>query len=340
MTYIAIDVHKSSSTFAALIPATGEISRQTAKTNYKRFAQILGKLPKPWIVAVEATRESPAVCTWLEQIGAEIHLVDPQTMSVLGKLRIAKTDMKDAELMLEALVNDYLPECYLAPPEVVERRALIRGHQALRKEATRFRNLIRIAFCQAGMECTSKDLTGKAARSLVPELIAELPDYARLVTEQYWELLNRTEAAPAEIDKQIAAEVKADPVAAEFTEEPGVGPITAFGMIAEIGEITRFGQDKKLHSYAGVVPRTIRSSDFSGKGHLPQRCNKRLRNLAVLAAQSAGRSTKSSKANQTYARVKSRCGSNSGKIAAARVILSRLYHIWHAHLADTEALAA
>ena len=77
MTYIAIDVHKSTSTFASLIPATGEISNTRVKTTYKRFSDVLGDLPKPWVVAVEATRQSPAVCTWLREMGAEIHLVDP-----------------------------------------------------------------------------------------------------------------------------------------------------------------------------------------------------------------------------------------------------------------------
>lgn len=259
---------------------------------------------------------------------------------MLGKVRIAKTDLKDAQLMLEALVKDYLPECHLAPPQVVERRALIRGHLALREQATCLRNLVRVAFCQAGIECKATDLTGKAARQLVPELLQQLPQHARLVTQQYWDLLLHTEDCLARVDKQIETEVKADPVATEFAQEEGVGPFTALGMMGEIGEITRFAKDKKLHSYTGVVPKTFDTGDFSGKGHLPQRCNKRLRYLAVLAAQSAARSKKPSKAKDTYERVKARCGANTAKIAAARVILSRLYYIWTCALADAEAAVA
>ena len=184
------------------------------------------------------------------------------------------------------------------------------------------------------------DLTGKAARQLVPELLQQLPEHARLVTQQYWDLLLHTEDCVSAVDKQIEAQVEADPVATKFAEEEGVGPFTALGMMGEIGEITRFAKDKKLHSYAGVVPKTFDTGDFSGKGHLPQRCNKRLRYLAVLAAQSAARSNKPSKAKDTYERVKGNCGANTAKIAAARVILSRLYYIWTHTLAGVEATVA
>jgi transposase len=328
MTYIAIDVHKSSSTFAYLDPATGELGKRNVHTTRQRYESVLSGLPKPWVVAVEATRQSPAVCAWLREMDADVHLVDPQTLSMLGKLRLAKTDLKDAELMLHALVHDYLPEAYLAPEEVVERRALSRGHVMLREMATQLRNQIRVALCHQGLECKSKDLTGKAALEAVPALIQQLPECARLVATEVWQLLLAVEQSLAVVDRRIEQGVAQDPVARELCQHEGLGPVTVWGMMAEIGEIVRFARDKRLISYAGSAPRTFQTGDFHATGSLPERCNKRLRHWVFLATQGAVRSKKPSKAKETYERVKQRHDANAAKTAASRDILRFVYWTW------------
>jgi transposase len=45
-----------------------------------------------------------------------------------------------------------------------------------------------------------------------------------------------------------------------LTQLPGVGPFTALVLLAEIGDITRFGSARKLASWAGLTP-TVRGSD-------------------------------------------------------------------------------
>jgi len=334
MTFISIDVHKASSTFVMLVPATGEIFHRRVGTTRERFAQVLAQVPRPWTVAIEATRQSPCVCVWLREWDADLHLVDPEKLSMLGKLRLAKTDLKDAELMLHALVHDYLPECYLAPEGVVERRALSRGHEVLRALSTQLRNHVRVALCHQGLECQSTNLTGKAAQKAVPQLLQELPEGAALVAGELWQLLLTVEQALHTVDQAIGQAVAKDPVAQELCQHPGLGPITVFGMMAEIGEITRFAKDKKLHSYAGWAPRTFQTGDFSSNGALPDRCNKRLRHWVGLAAQGAARSRMPSIAKATYERIKLRRNANVAKTVAAREIVSFVFHTW------TRALAA
>jgi transposase len=51
---------------------------------------------------------------------------------------------------------------------------------------------------------------------------------------------------------------------------PGVGEFTALVMMAEIGDITRFGSARKLASWAGLTP-TVRGSDLTVRhGHIPR----------------------------------------------------------------------
>ena len=52
---------------------------------------------------------------------------------------------------------------------------------------------------------------------------------------------------------------------------PGVGEFTALVMLAEIGDITRFGSARKLASWAGLTP-TVRGSDLKVRhGNIPGR---------------------------------------------------------------------
>jgi len=130
------------------------------------------------------------------------------------------------------------------------------------------------------------------------------------------------------VDEQIKQMADDDPVAVELMEQPGKGPLTTMGMLAEIGDIGRFPSAKQLISYAGLAPSVRQSGEKSHTGRLPLRCNKHLRYWAVTCAQSATRSNKPSRAKEVYQRVKHRHGPNAAKIAAAREILKDVYYTY------------
>lgn len=328
MTYIAMDVHKTTSTLAYCDPATGQVGERKIYTNRTELADALEDLTGPWVVAVEAAREAPAVCNWLRECGAEIHLVNPEKLAALGKLQAAKTDLKDAMLMLHALVHGYLPKAYLAPPQVQERRAISRGRQAMRQTCTQLRNLLRTAFCHIGMQIPVSNLTGKEAREMMPQWLEQLPQSEGFMAAHFWVLLKQVEDRIELVDADIRDHIAADEVGRALCQLPGIGPINAFGIIAEIGQIERFEHYKHLHSYAGLVPQVSQSGERRYVGELPKRCHKPLRTMAIQAAQSAIRSSSNSRAKRAFNRVKPRHGYNTAKVAAARKILTDVYFTW------------
>lgn len=331
MTMIGIDVHLKHSAFAYLNPATGEIGDGTFDTCRDDLLRKLQPLERPWIVAVEACRQSPALCKWLLELDAQIHLVDAETLHAYAKLRKAKTDVKDAVMLRDLLVKGELPECYLATPEVEDRRVLSRQQRSLKQQATKYCNSLRSNFVHSGLEITLGRLDSKIMAEQMPRLIEQLPTRARRITaQQDWELLQAVYRAIKQIETEIKAQVKQSPIASALAKLPGIGPIIAFALWAEIGEIERFESAKQVCSYAGVVPRVSRSGNFSATGALPKRCNKHLRHIIVLAAQCAARCNKSNKAKEEYLRIKARWGCNTGKIAAARRILGAVFWLWRA----------
>jgi transposase len=325
MTYFALDVHKSTSTVAYFDPSSGEVDIRRIYTQRPELAALRAEFPGPWIVALEATRQSPAVCAWLRELDCEIHLVDPAKLSALAKLRRAKTDAKDAEMMLEALVHDYLPEAYLAPPQVAEDRELMRCYQACRRVATQFRNLLRALLARCGVELAATNLCGVGAQEALEAEQARLAPLAQLICAQYRHLLSEAEAALALLKKHIAERAAALPLARALQAQPGQGALTSLGLLAEIGDVTRFAGYKQLISYAGLAPNSYQSGDRSQTGHLPRNCNRRLRYWAVVAAQCATRCRQDSAAKRAYRRVRYRHGPNAAKIAAAREILRDVY---------------
>lgn len=55
---------------------------------------------------------------------------------------------------------------------------------------------------------------------------------------------------------------------------PGIRPITAIGIMAEIGDINRFKHFKQFANYVGVVPRMHQSGESEKVGAITYRNNK------------------------------------------------------------------
>jgi len=118
MTQVAMDVHKSHSTLAALNPLTGESVVRRFLTDRNDLARKLADLPRPLMVAVESSRHSPAMCRWLQAMGAQVRLGNAAELPRHTKGKAPKTDAKDAEMMLKLMRLDELPQCYLASDEL------------------------------------------------------------------------------------------------------------------------------------------------------------------------------------------------------------------------------
>jgi transposase len=73
----------------------------------------------------------------LGKAGVIAHLAEPaDTSAWRGPKRRAKTDKADAGLLRELLAAARLPECYIAPAQVLEWRALLELYQDSRTQHT------------------------------------------------------------------------------------------------------------------------------------------------------------------------------------------------------------
>jgi transposase len=72
-------------------------------------------------------------------------------------------------------------------------------------------------------------------------------------------------------DVEVRAQAKTDPRVKVLTTLPGVGPLTALVILAEIGDVARFGSARKLAAWAGLTPPCAARTAPSGTGTSPSR---------------------------------------------------------------------
>jgi transposase len=107
---------------------------------------------------------------------------------------------------------------------------------------------------------------------------------------------------------------------------PGIGPINAMCLIAEIGDMSRFKSCKHLASFVGLVPRSHQSGPKDPNCSLTYRSNKYLRTALVESAWMALRSDPS--LLRYYKERISRYTSQVVIIKVAHKVLNRIRYVW------------
>jgi len=147
---------------------------------------------------------------------------------------------------------------------------------------------------------------------------------SRELVEDYLGLIDVLQGRIDRLDWEIRQRARSDPRVKVLTQLPGIGPFTALVILAEIGEVSRFGSARKLASWAGLTP-TVRGSDrVAHYGHISKEGSVWLRWVLCEAAQTARRSPQFAASYQAIAK---RRGKKIATTAVARKLLTRAWHL-------------
>jgi len=246
--------------------------------------------------------------------------VHPLRCKAIASARL-KNDKVDAAILAQLLRADLLPEAWLAPPRVRQLRALLRHRASLVRLGTQLRNRIHAVAADHGYDRSASYWTGPG-RGWLAEL--DLPAASREIVGDCLAVIDGLAPVIDRIDGELHAHARADPRVKVLRTLPGVGEFTALVMLAEIGDITRFGSARKLASWAGLTP-TVRGSDLKVRhGHISKQGSAWLRWVMNQAAQTAKRSPEFA---ASYAAIAKRRGKKIATIAVARKLLTRAWHL-------------
>ena len=324
--YVGIYVHRKRSQVAVVTgDGTVELNKNVVNGS-EPMLRLIGDLPPGTPVAFEAAFGWGWLAALLEDYGFEAHLVHPLRCKAIASARL-KNDKVDAATLAQLLRADLLPEAWIAPPAVRQLRALLRHRAGLVRLGTQQRNRIHAVVADFGYDRSGSYLSGPG-RGWLAEL--GLPPSSREIVADCLAVIDGLAPVIDRIDGELRLYAKADPRVKVLTTLPGVGQFTALVMLAEIGDVSRFGSARKLASWAGLTP-TVRGSDLTVRhGHISKQGSAWLRWVLNQAAQTAKRSPEFA---ATYAAIAKRHGKKIATIAIARKLLTRACHL----LADMQA---
>ena len=328
--YVGIDVHRERSQVAVIDQAGQVLANRNVPNGVQPILKVIGGLPPGTPAAFEACYGTGWLVELLEDYGFDPHLVHPSRCKAIASARL-KNDRVDAAILGQLLRADLLPEAWIAPPPVRALRALLRHRVALVRLRTRLRNRIHAIVADYGHDRPAGGYWTGPGRAWLASL--NLPAVSRELAGDYLGLIDALQGRIDRLDWEIRQRARPGPRVKVLTQLPGVGPFTALVILAEVGDISRFGSARQLASWAGLTP-TVRGSDrVAHYGHISKEGSVWLRWVLCEAAQTAKRSPQFAAAFQ---RIAKRRGKKIATTAIARKLATRAWHL----LADAGHAAA
>jgi transposase len=321
MYYIGLDVHKRTISYCVkdgrgAIHSEGSLPATRFDLDRWRKA-----LPQPWSAAMEATMFTGWIYDHLQPHAAALTVAHPLMLRAIAAAK-KKNDRIDASKICDCLRCDFLPECYMAPTAIRERRRTLRYRNLLVRQMVQMKIKISSLLMEAGVNYNKQRLH-KAG--YFRELLATNPD----IDEGLRSLLRLCRETVVRLQKTESALVRSlecDSLLTDRVERlmsiPAVGPITALTWALEVGEVHRFSSIKKAISYCGLCGAEKSSGNTVQRTPLSKQRNKHLQTTLIEAAKMAPRY------NPTlallYDREKQKGNANRATLAVARKLVAYL----------------
>jgi transposase len=256
--FIGIDIHRK---FIAVcvVDQDGNVVRQ-ANIDLDRVDEIV-EFFSQFAGGTELVMEATMGWMWLtdlmEGMGLEVSLAHMNGVRVIAESR-CKTDKVDAQTLAQLLRTNYLPKAYLAPPDVRDKRMTLGHRQRLVKWRTCAKNCVHAILVRYNVHPGMSDIFGVKGMQMLKAL--ELPGRARRILDGLLQTIEFYNGQLDKVEEDLRKWLKPDPRVGLLTSMPGVGDLTAYFVIAEIGTIERFRSASRFVSYCGLCPSNRRSA--------------------------------------------------------------------------------
>ncbi len=331
--WIGLDLAKRETQLAVLNAAGEQITTVRFQTTRENFLALCAELTGADTVALEVTTNSNAITRLLQRSPARVLTSNPIRTKMIASAKI-KTDKIDARVLAELARAGYLPLVWLPDPDTEALRHLFSDRRSLVDRRTELKNSIHSILHRNLIEYQFEDLFGTRGRKWLTELCDQTDgpcdQLDRLRLRAMLIELDRLEQHLVEVEGVIAAFVVERPKLRRQLDRllsiTGVSLVVGAGLLAAIGDITRFSRPKQLASYFGLVPSTYQSGDTKARhGRITKTGRSDARWLAVEAAEHLRKAPGPLRA--LYQRVAAKRGHNVALVAVARKLAELVWHL-------------
>jgi transposase len=277
---IGLDIAKSVFQVHGVDSAGAVVIRK--RVSRAKVLVLFADLP-PCLIGIEAC---PSAHHWgreLESLGHTVRLMPPSY--VKAYLKRSKNDANDAEAICEAVTRPSMRFVALKTKEQQAALMLHRTRQLLVRQRTMLSNAMRGHLAELGIvSAKGRNGTGELLRIISDSTDSRLSPVARGILEV---LARQYSAIGTEIDsiqKGILAWHRSCEASRRLEEIPGIGPIVATALVAEIGDWKAFGSGRDLAAWIGLVPKQRTTGGKDRLGGITKRGNRYLRWLLVTGA--------------------------------------------------------
>ena len=178
-------------------------------------------------------------------------------------VRRQKTDRRDAQHILQLLLDGRFPRLWVPSSAMRDVRQLLRHRQKLVEMRTQVKNQLQHLALNQGVQ-RKRRLWSREGRAVLEGLPLE-----------GWTARRRADLLAMR------------PAVRLLMSHPGVGPVTGLAYVLTIGPVARFPRGKQVASYLGLIPREHSSGGRQKLGAISKQGNTMMRTLLVEAAQNA-----------------------------------------------------
>src|SRR5262249_35370108 len=235
------------------------------------------------LIGIEACPSAHYWSRRLEALGHAVRLMPPSY--VKAYLKRSKNDANDAAAICEAVTR---PSMRFVPTKSEQQQSglmLHRSRQLLVRQRTMLSNAVRGHLAELGIiSAKGRNGTAELFKILADEKDDRIPAAARFSLD----ILARQHAAiTAEIralEKRIHGWHRSCEASRRLEEIPGIGPIVATALVAEVGDWKAFGSGRNLAAWIGLVPKQHTTGGKDKLGSITKQGNRYLRWLLVTGA--------------------------------------------------------
>ena len=274
--------------------------------------------------------EAGAGLYWMDDVVRELGMRSHPFHAAAYKVIVEskkKTDKVDAKKIAAGARKDILPQRVVVPQGKERKlRRLVSERETWHKELTRWACRLRAHAVNCGLVLRVKLLT--RSESSWEEALGQLEGRAREVAMRMYRsvlpLFQNLEEVDEEI-KELLGEKELAEASRRLQTYPGIGPITAAGILAWTGVgASRFVGGREAASYFGLVGSTYKSGKLERGGHITKQGPAIPRRLLVQAGWAflSSKEGKRSEWGRWFSRVAKKRGKKIAIVGLARKLLT------------------
>jgi transposase len=220
---------------------------------------------------------------WARRIGEHGHAVQLLPAQYVRQyVRRNKTDRADAAALIEAARCTAIRT---VPPKSLEQQQVLVLHR-LRKPVDEHTTALSQYVAGRATRIWHRSSTrARVARARIAHYLAqppqELPAATRPLLAQMLSEVKELEHRIEQIERELAALTRADPVVRQLRQIPGIGLLSSTAIRAAVGNVERFDCGRSFASWLGLTPREYSSGERRRLGGISTRGDVYLRTLLV-----------------------------------------------------------